>query len=51
MCLPWYCPPGAYAAFLLTSKMVPLMATYVGRLGSVPESIPKCLIRYYLLMV
>lgn len=31
--------------------MVPLIATYVGREGSVPELIPEYSIRYYILRV
>ena len=34
--IPRYCPVALYAEFLLTSKTIPLMATNVGRLGSVP---------------
>ena len=34
--IPRYCPVALYAGFLLTSKTIPLIATNVGRLGSVP---------------
>jgi hypothetical protein len=34
--LPWYCPLGPYASFLLTSKTVPFIATSVGFPGVLP---------------
>jgi hypothetical protein len=36
--IPWYAPPGWKAAFLLTSKTVPLTATSIGLDGFVPAT-------------